>query len=175
MPNGLALAIFLLVTMLFLAYIFSLIFNFFSPFYTTPKKIVKEIVKNFKLKPEDTFIDLGCGDGRVMFEVYRQYKCNVEGYEINPMPLIYFKLLKTIQFPFNSKIQIKEQNFFNADLSKYSVIYCCLPVDQLTILEKKFVKELTSGTQVYIYKEKLENKKGKALDIDGQRVYRYTY
>lgn len=175
MPNGLALAVVLLIVMLFLAYIISMIINFFFPFYTTPRKVIKRIVNIFDLKSTDNFIDLGSGDGRVLFETYRQYRCKVTGYEISPMQLIYFKLIKLFTHPFNSKIEVKEESFFHADLSVYDAIYCCLPKDILDILEKKFKRELKKGCKVYTYREKLNTKETKEIDIDGQKVYQYTF
>lgn len=175
MPSGLALAIILLVSMLFLAYIVSLAINFFSPFYTTPRKSIKKIVNLFKLTSTDTFADLGSGDGRIVLETYRQYRCKSIGYEISPIPLIYFKISKLFTFPFSNKVQVKEESFFNKDLSEYSVIYCCLPEDILEILVKKFKRELKKGTKVYTYKEKLNGINGEKTTVDGEKVYQYTF
>jgi SAM-dependent methyltransferase len=175
MPNGLALAILLLVAMLFLAYIVSIGINFFSPFYTTPRKSVRKIVKLFNLKPTDSFVDLGSGDGRMVLETYRQYKCKSTGYEISPILLIYFKVYKLFTFPFNKRIEVMEESFFNKDMSQYSVIYCCLPKDILEILARKFQRELKKGTKVYTYKEELNGIKGEKEIIDGVKVYQYTF
>ncbi|MFA5623048.1 MAG: hypothetical protein WC981_02355 [Candidatus Dojkabacteria bacterium] len=175
MPNGLALAIVLLVVMLFLAYMVSLLLNFLTPFYTTPKKASKKIIDLFNLSSKDSFVDLGSGDGRMVFETYRRYKCKSTGYEISPVLLLFVKLKKLLLYPFNPKIQIKEESFFSADLSSYSVIYCCLARDVLEILEKKFEKELVKDTIVYTYRDRLPTKKGKTFDIDGEVVYQYTF
>ncbi|MGI6423551.1 MAG: class I SAM-dependent methyltransferase [Candidatus Dojkabacteria bacterium] len=175
MPNGLALAILLLVALLFFAYTVSLLLNFFTPFFTTPKKILKDILPLFKLKKDEKFTDLGSGDGRVVFAVYRKYKSFSTGYEISPMLLIYFKLKKLLLFPFNRKIEIKEENFLKTDLSKYDVIYCCLPMDLLEILEKKFEKELKAGSRVFTYGYPLAKKKGKKISTSQKDIYQYTY
>lgn len=161
--------------MLFLAYAVSLLLNFLTPFYTTPKKITKELIKLFKLKKEDSFADLGSGDGRILFKTYNEYKCKCTGYEISPILLIYFKIKKLLTHPFNKDIDLKEESFFKTDLSQYNILYCCLPTDLLEMLEKKFVKELKKGTIVFTYREKLPNKKGKEIDIEGEKVYQYTF
>ena len=175
MPNGLALAIVLLIVMLFFAYGISLLLNFLTPFYTTPKKILKEIVGMFKLERDNSFADLGSGDGRVLFQTYKQYKCKCVGYEISPVLLIYFKLRKFLTHPFNSNLELKEESFFKADLSQYDTIYCCLPTDLLEILETKFKKELKKGSHVFTYKNSLPTKKGKEILIEGEKVYQYTF
>lgn len=175
MPNGLTLAISLLIILLFLAYIVSMIMAFFNPFYSTPKKRLKEIVKKFGLSKEQKFADLGSGDGRVVFATNRMYKCMSVGYEISPMLLIVQKLGKIFFCPFNSKIRFREESFFNVNLNEYDVIYCCLPVSILENLEPKFVEELKKGTKVFTLKTKLPNKKGKEHDIGGSILCEYTY
>lgn len=175
MPNGLALAIVLLVIMLFMAYLVSLLLNFLTPFYTTPLKSIKNILDILNLKPTDSFVDLGSGDGRMVFGLHKRFKCKSVGYEISPMLLLYFKLKKFFLFPFNRKIQLKEESFFNADLKDYDVVYCCLPTDILILLEKKFERELKKGTTVVTYKNALPNKKGKKILIGNTQVYQYTF
>ena len=175
MPNGLALAISLLIVLMFLAYIVSMILAFFSPYYSTPKKEVEDILKSFKLKKDDRFADLGSGDGRMVFGVNKMYGCMSVGYEISPVLLMIVKLRKLLTHPFNSKIQFKEESFFNTKLSDYTVIYCCIPEDILGILEKKFQKELKKGTQVFIFKNTLQGKKGEKIKVGKEVVYRYTY
>lgn len=175
MPNGLALAIILLVVMLFLAYIISIVINFLSPYYTTAHKDIKELVKLFKLERKQKFADLGSGDGRVLFETYKQYKCKTDGYEISPIILLWYKILKFLRFPFNTSIEVFEKSFFKEDLKQYDVIYCCLPEDLLEILERKFTKELRKGTKVFTLKKPLPNKKGKKIKLSKNEVYQYTF
>lgn len=175
MPNGLALAIILLILMLFLAYIVSILINFISPYYTTSRKDLKELIKNFKLEKNSKFVDLGSGDGRVIFSTYSTYKCTTHGYEISPILLIGSRLSKFLKFPFNNKVEIFEKSFFKEDLSTYNTIYCCLPEDVLEVLEKKFEKELKKGTDVFTYKYKLPTKKGKEIKLNTNKVYQYTF
>ncbi len=175
MPNGLALAINLLILLVLLAYIVSLVLNFFSPFYSTPKKVLSNVIKNFKLSKNQKFADLGCGDGRVVFGTYRMYRCTSVGYEISPVLLMFVKLSKLICAPFNKKIRFIEEDFFKVDLSQYDVIYCCLPEDVLEVLAKKFNKELKKGSRVYSYKNELPKKKGLGIRTGKDMVYEYTF
>lgn len=175
MPNGFALALYLLIILVILAYLVSLILNFFTPFYTTPKKTLDELIKNFKLKKDEKFADLGCGDGRVVFGVNRMYKCMSVGYEISPVLLMFIKFSKLIFAPFNRNVQFVEEDFFKVNLKQYDVIYCCLPQDVLETLVKKFKKELKKGSRVYSYKNELPNIEGKAIRIEGEKVYEYTF
>lgn len=175
MPNGLALAISLLVILLFVAYIVSMILNFVNPFYSTSKKAMKKIVEKFNLKKDQKFVDLGSGDGRMVFEVYRKYKCKSVGYEISPLLLIIQKLAKLCLATFNSKIQFREESFFNVSLSDFDVIYCALPDAILSNLQEKFKEELKKGAIVFSYRTKLPDKNGEETKIEDSILYKYTY
>lgn len=175
MPNGLALAINILIVLFLLSYIVSMILNFFSPYYATPKKLVKEVIKKFQLKPNEKFADLGCGDGRVVWAVYKMYKCESTGYEISPVLLLVIKLSKAILAPFNKKIKFVEEDFFKVDLKEYDVIYCCLPEDTLGLLSKKFKKELKKGSRVYSYKREIPNLNGKKIPVGQQYIFEYIF
>ena len=152
-----------------------MILNFFSPYYSTPRKFLKEIVSRFNLKENEKFADLGCGDGRVVWEVYRTYKCISHGYEFSPVQLIYIKLSKALLAPFNKKIQFFEEDFFKVNLKEYDVIYCNLPENILAPLEEKFSKELKKGSRVYTYRYKLPNKKGKSIKVGERQMYEYIF
>ena len=175
MPNGLALAICFLVILLFVAYIVSMILNFVNPFYSTPRKVLKEILKKLNLSKDDKFVDLGSGDGRMVFAVSKKFKCTSVGYEISPLLLIIQNLRKILFAPFNSKIQFREESFFNVSLEEYDTLYCALPDALLSNLEEKFEEELKEGSKVFTYKTKLPNKKGKEIKLKEGILYEYTY
>lgn len=175
MPNGLALAINILLVLVLFAYITSIILNFFTPFYTTPNKLLKDVIKQFKIRKNDKFADLGCGDGRVVFATNKMYKCDSVGYEVSPVLLMFIKLTKLLLHPFNTKIHFIEEDFFKVNLKEYDVIYCCLPTDILNILEKKFKKELKKGSRVYSYLNEIPNMEGRKLKVGDKIVYEYTF
>jgi len=175
MPNGLALAINILIVLFLFSYVVSMVLNLFSPYYGTPKKLVKEIVKKFNLKKDDKFADLGCGDGRIVWSTFRMYKCESYGYEFSPVLLLMIKLSKALFAPFNKKIQFVEEDFFKVDLKVFDVIYCCLPDETLKILSKKFKKELKKGSRVYTYKRELPNLKGKKIRVGSESIFEYIF
>ena len=124
MPNGLALAIAVLILALLISYIVSMLLSLFLSTSYTKRKDLKEIVKNMNLKKGDVFADLGCGDGRVVFEVAKQYKdVRCIGYEISPISLMIANLSKLFTFPFNKRVSILAEDFTKADLSNVNVVY----------------------------------------------------
>lgn len=124
MPNGLALASLILVAALVLSYVITLLLSLvLSPGHTKRKEL-KKVLDNLDLKDGDTFVDLGCGDGRVVFGVAKKFK-NVKciGYEISPIQLMIANLSKMLCFPFSRRVQIIPQDFTKADLSDVDVFY----------------------------------------------------
>jgi len=87
-----------------------------------PYYLLEKIINCLKLKPEDIFIDLGCGKGRVVFFVAQKKLRKVIGIELNKefidianKNLATFKFDRTpIQFVHEdaAKFRIKDENIF---------------------------------------------------------------
>jgi ubiquinone/menaquinone biosynthesis C-methylase UbiE len=124
MPNGLALASLILVAALVSSYVITLFLSLLvSPSHTGRKKM-SEMVKRLDFKKGDTFVDLGCGDGRVVFEVAKKFKgVSCIGYEISPIHIMIAKLSKAVLFPFSNRVRIVAENFLKADLGEVDVVY----------------------------------------------------
>ena len=78
------------------------------PYVPTKKRVMHKILSEIELKNGETFMDLGCGDARMLIEAEKRNKVNAVGFEI--APLVYFlALLRKI---FNrSKAKIHFKNF----------------------------------------------------------------
>lgn len=50
----------------------------------TPYSILAELFDQFHVNTSDTFVDFGCGMGRLNFYVHSLYGCNTIGIELNP-------------------------------------------------------------------------------------------
>lgn len=142
MPNGLALASLILIAALVSSYVITLFLSLVvSPSHTSRKKM-KEMVKRLDLKKGDTFVDLGCGDGRVVFEVAKNFKdVKCIGYEISPIHIMIAKLSRIILFPFNKRVRIIPDNFLKADFSDVDVVYVNWG-NKIPKKYEKFLKEL---------------------------------
>jgi precorrin-6B methylase 2 len=124
MPNGLALAIVVLIIALLISYIISMLLSLFLSTSYTKRKDLKKIVKDMNLKDGDVFADLGCGDGRVVFEVAKQYKkVKSIGYEISPISLMIANLSRLLLFPFSKRVIILAEDFTKADLKDVTAVY----------------------------------------------------
>lgn len=124
MPNGLALATLILIASLVLSYVITLLLSLILSPSHTKRKELKELVKKLDFKEGDIFADLGCGDGRVLFEVAKKFKgVKCIGYEISPIQLMIANLSKMMCFPFSKRVVILPQDFTKADFSDVDVVY----------------------------------------------------
>jgi ribosomal protein L11 methylase PrmA len=89
-------------------------------------------------------IDLGCGDGRVLREAWKNYKVMAVGFELNLMAYIKARVLSLGL----NNIQIKHKNFWFQNLKAADVVFCYLYPDVMRKLSKKLKQELKPGTLI---------------------------
>ncbi len=110
---------------------------------TTRKRIVA-CLDAVQIKAGGTWIDLGCGDGRILRAVRARFPVSVVGYELNLMAYLKARLYGMGR----SGIKIHLQNFFKADLSRADIVSCYLFPDVMSDLAHKLKSELRPGTTV---------------------------
>lgn len=115
------------------------------PYVPTQKKVIEKIFREVALRKGETFIDLGCGDGRMLIEAEKNKKVNAIGYEIAPLIYLFALVRKIIS---RSKAKILFKNFFKENLNNADVIFCYLMPAELKKLSKKIKKECKKGTRI---------------------------
>lgn len=139
-----------------------------APWVPTWKKDFERIVRLADLKPGETFIELGCGNGRVCRAIAARAPSPFEGegggrgvvhvigLELSiAQVLIAWLQSKLVRMgthkghPYN--IQIKLGNAFHADLSKVDVVYMFLMPETYEKIRPKLEKELKPGARVITY------------------------
>lgn len=118
------------------------------PFLSSPPQVVKTMLKLAKVGPSDVVYDLGCGDARILIEAVEVFKAReAVGYEIRDDA--YRRALEEVaKADLLRRITISNNDFFEADLSRASVI--TLYMDSLTNekLKRKLEKETSPGTRI---------------------------
>lgn len=117
------------------------------PNLQTDKKQYPQILSLVSLTPETVIYDLGCswGDFLIYAASHGAGKC--VGFEIGPLPYLTASL--RAMFFSDSKVKIRQQDFFKADLSEADIIYVYLIPTMLPEIFK-LVDCLKSGTIVLI-------------------------
>lgn len=154
------------------------------PFVSSSNKILENINKALLLKDNSIVYDLGCGDGRVLFYLFRfNSKAKYIGYENNLFPFILAKLSsflnkkKTI-----NNVAIYNKDFFKEDLSKATHIFTYLYPNVMDELLPKLEKELNPGARLVSLSFKFSFKKPiEEIDLKrgkyqlGRKLYIYQF
>jgi len=115
-----------------------------GPFVPSARKRHKTMIKLAKLKKTDTIYDLGCGDGRLVFESAKIVKKAI-GYELS-IPLVLFGNIRKLLTL--SKAHIRFGNIWTQDYSKADVIFCYLLPNAMKTFYKEVWPKLKPGTRV---------------------------
>jgi SAM-dependent methyltransferase len=118
-----------------------------APFLPTPPETVRAMLQLAKVTSNDVVYDLGSGDGRVVITAAALYKTRAVGIEIKP------ELVKIAQASADSEgvgdlVTFRQQDIFDADLSKATVVTLYLLPEQNLKLKAKLLKELPPGARV---------------------------
>ncbi|HRN70598.1 MAG TPA: class I SAM-dependent methyltransferase [Candidatus Woesebacteria bacterium] len=95
-----------------------------APYVPTQNKEVQTILKEANIQKSMTFLELGCGDGRVTREAVKQYQVKGIGIDINPELVIRARILAKRDNL--SGIEFHRKNITDTDVSKADVIYIFL-------------------------------------------------
>lgn len=118
-----------------------------GPYVPSSMKKTLAMIRLANLHAQDHVIDLGSGDGRLLFEAIKAGAGSGEGYEIHP-GLVWWSRFYLHQKKLNSKIKIHRKSFWNADVSKATVILLYQLPDSMDRLGEKLKKELPSGARI---------------------------
>jgi len=102
------------------------------------------------VKKGDVVYDLGSGDGRVVIAAAKKYGVKAVGFEIDP-GLVKLAQENVRQQGVEKLVEIRQQDFMTADLSKATVVTLYLSYDGNAALQPKLMHELRPGARVVSY------------------------
>ena len=138
----------LFLSIIILIFSISLLFTFLYtkvPYVRTPKKVLKIILNEIKLKPVDVVYDLGCGNARFLIMIKKQFGAKTIGYELSLWPYILARLNILLN---KSKTKVFNRNFYKENLSNADLIFCFLLTDVMPKVQKQLEKQLKKGAKV---------------------------
>lgn len=137
----------------------------FAPWVPTFRKDLDRALKLADLKAGETFVDLGCGDGRVVIVAAEKFGADASGYEI-ALPMILVLMLRRRR----ERVRFFYKSLFEADLSKADVVYLFgTPPTLRGQLTAKLERELRPGARVVSYAFPLDGWTPKAVDRPDQK------
>lgn len=116
------------------------------PFVVSAPAVTRTMLEMAKVQRSDFVIDLGSGDGRIVFLAAQQYGARGLGVEIDPT-LVETALEDSQKLKLGSLVNFRVQNLFETDLSPATVITMYLLPDVNLQLRDKLLR-LKPGTRV---------------------------
>ncbi|MFA6105244.1 MAG: 50S ribosomal protein L11 methyltransferase [Patescibacteria group bacterium] len=119
------------------------------PCMPTHLKQAKKMIALANLKPGMRVIDLGSGNGRLLF-LAAKTGANAVGYELNPF-LVYYTKLAIFFARVSDLVSVRLQSIYTADLKDADVVFAFLMPGPMEKLGPKLFSELKPGAMIYSY------------------------
>ena len=156
-----------LCAILFCAFTFVIAFG--APFLPTLKARVPEALDLADLKPGDTLLELGSGDGRVLLAAAKR-GINSVGYELNPLLVIY-SWVSTLRY--RGRVKVVWGNYWNRQWPPSQGIFVFLLQPYMEKLDKKLVQQYSYKGKVVSFAFTIPGKKP-IKEKNGLYLYKYS-
>lgn len=121
-----------------------------APWVPARAQDIARFMEAGNIQPGDIVIDLGCGDGRLLFAAKKLGAAHAIGYEISLLPFCIAHVRRMFT-PAHLRPTIYYKNFWHADLSNATTVYTFLMPASFERLLKKFRAELPPHARVINY------------------------
>ena len=117
------------------------------PFVATPQETVDRMLSMAKVGPNDYLIDLGSGDGRIPIAAAKKFGTKAMGVDLNPVRIAESNA-NAKEAGVTDKVEFKQGDLFQQDISKASVLTMYLLPDINLKLRPKIWSDLKPGTRI---------------------------
>jgi cyclopropane fatty-acyl-phospholipid synthase-like methyltransferase len=119
------------------------------PCMPTHLKQAKKMIAIANLKPGMKVVDLGSGNGRLLF-LAAKTGAKAIGYELNPL-LVWWTKIAIFFRGLGGQVDVKLKSIYDADLKDVDVVFAFLMPKPMAKLESKLFSELKPGAMIYSY------------------------
>lgn len=147
---------------------FGFVVAFGAPYVPTLSKQAEAAFALLELKPGETLLELGCGDGRMVVAAARR-GIKVIGYELNPL-LALLCWLRTLRY--RRLVRIRIADFWRADWPRADAAFGFILPRLMHKLDAKIMQEKRGPLRVASFAFEIPGKKAAAAK-DGVFLYRY--
>ncbi len=139
-----------------------------APYVGSKREKVERMLRLAKLTETDRVVDLGSGDGRLVFAAAKEGVDEAVGYEIHPILVWRSKILaKLFRLP---QAVFRSQSFWDVSLSEFNVVFVYQLPRVMIRLAKKFSEELPLGARIISNSFELPGWEA-ILEEEGVRMY----
>lgn len=147
---------------------FSFVLIFGAPYVPTLTPQVEAALELVDLRPGQTLLELGCGDGKVLIAA-AQTGLHVVGYELNPF-LALISWLRTRRF--RGKVRVVWGNFWTTEWPEAQGIFTFLHPRFMRKLDTKIVQSTMQDVKLVSFAFEIQNRKATAHK---KGVFLYDY
>lgn len=148
--------------------LFTFVILFGAPFLPTHKLREADALDMLDLKPGQTLLELGSGDGRILRLAAKQ-GIKAIGYELNPL-LVAYSLLRT--WPYRHLVSVRMRNYWQVKLPPTDGIYVFLLKPYMNKLNTKIEQECRKPVKLVSYAFSIPDKKP-TKESRGMFLYHY--
>lgn len=139
------------------------------PYVPTPYEVVNEMLKMAGVGKNDLLYDLGCGDGRIVITAVKEFGCRGVGIDIDPQRIEESKS-NAAKEGVTDRVTFLQQNLFEADFSKATVVTLYLLQSVNLELRPKLLRALKPGTRIVSHDFSMRDwEADKSLEVDLDR------
>jgi SAM-dependent methyltransferase len=147
---------------------FGFVVLFGAPYLPTLKKQISVAFELLDLRPGQTLLELGCGDGRVL-KAAAERGLNVVGYELNPILALAARLHT---WRYRKQVKIIWGNYWRAGWPEAHGIFVFLLDPYMEKLNKKIIQECSKPVNLVSFAFKIP---GRPITKEKDGLYLYRY
>ena len=141
----------------------------------TNDEVVRGMLKLAGVTKDDIVYDLGCGDGRIPITAAREFGARGVGIDIDPQRIAEANA-NAKQAGVGDRVQIRQQDLFQADIKEATVVTLYLLQSLNMKLRPKLLADLKPGTRIVSHAFDMggEWQPEKTEEIGGTRIFLWT-
>lgn len=141
------------------------------PYVPTPNQVVDAMLDLAKVTKNDTVIDLGCGDGRIVITAAQKHGARGIGVDLNPERISEAEA-NAKNAGVQSRVKFIKQDLFEADIREASVVTLYLLPSVNAKLKPRLLEQLKPGTRVVSHSFDMPDWKAtEKREVDGRTIY----
>ena len=148
---------------------FGFVVLFGAPFLPTFEKQINTALDMLELKPGQSMLELGCGDGRVLKKAAERGLVAV-GYELNPFLVL---LAKVNTWKYRGKVRVRWGNYWHKTWPTADGIFTFLLPKYMIKLDKKIIQEFSKPVKLVSFAFEIPKRKA-VREQDGVFLYLYN-
>jgi tRNA1(Val) A37 N6-methylase TrmN6 len=144
------------------------------PYLPSPLSVVDAALDLAEFKPDEVFVDLGCGDGTVLIRAAERFGVFSVGFEVDNR-LVKLAQMKAKASGFKNLIEIVYADLFKVDISRFNVVYVYPYPPVVGSLSEKIAKECKRGSRILVHDYALKNlQPAKTVQVPGGTLHTHT-